>query len=292
VAKIRVLVVDDAVVFRRLVADELNKDPALEVVGTASNGKIALARISQVNPDIVILDIEMPEMDGLATLAELRKTWPRLPVIMFSALTERGAMATLDALALGATDYFTKPSSTGGLDASLEVLRTQLIPEIKALCQVKALPAAKPLPKSVSESGQRVNPSLSANRRAPASPVHILAIGSSTGGPNALADVFQQAAARHRRAHRAGTAHAADVSRASWPSGSPVSLASRWRKQRPGRCCCRVRPSSLRGTTTWPSSAMARRCACTSTRIRPKTRAGPPSTCCSARWPAPTARIP
>src|SRR5580704_6818289 len=131
--KIRILVVDDAVVFRRMVSEELSNDPALEVVGTASNGRIALARMAQVSPDLVILDVEMPEMDGLATLAELRKTYPRLPVIMFSALTERGAEATLDALALGATDYFTKPAGAGGLEASLEIIRTQLIPEIKAL---------------------------------------------------------------------------------------------------------------------------------------------------------------
>src|SRR5205814_5248119 len=97
--KIRVLVVDDAALFRRFLTEELSKDPALEVVGTAANGRIALARIAQVNPDIVILDVEMPEMDGLATLAELRETHPRLPVIMLSALTERGAEATLDALA-------------------------------------------------------------------------------------------------------------------------------------------------------------------------------------------------
>src|SRR4051794_36267922 len=96
--KSRVLVVDDAVVFRRLVAEELNRDPALEVVGTAANGRLALAKMPQLNPDLVILDVEMPEMDGLATLAELRKAYPRLPVIMFSALTERGAEATLDAL--------------------------------------------------------------------------------------------------------------------------------------------------------------------------------------------------
>src|SRR6516164_6930271 len=131
--KIRILVVDDAAVFRRAVAEELSNDPALEVVGTAANGRIALAKMPQVCPDIVILDVEMPEMDGLTTLAELRKTYPRLPVIMFSALTERGAEATLDALALGATDYFTKPANVGGLDESLAVIREWLIPEIKAL---------------------------------------------------------------------------------------------------------------------------------------------------------------
>src|SRR5262249_19799781 len=110
----------------------------IEVVGTAANGRIALAKVQHLPPDIIILDVEMPEMDGLATLKELRRLYPRLPVIMFSALTEQGAEATLDALALGATDYFTKPAGPGGIDASLTVIRDQLIPEIKALCAGKS----------------------------------------------------------------------------------------------------------------------------------------------------------
>jgi two-component system chemotaxis response regulator CheB len=175
VPKIRILVVDDAVVFRRLVADELNADPALEVVGTAANGRIALAKLPQVNPDLVILDIEMPELDGQATLREIRKTHPKLPVIMFSALTERGAAATLDALALGATDYFAKPAA-GGPDASLRVIRDELIPEIKALCGRRAEPVAVPAPP---DSGP-----------ARTGPVDIVAVATSTGGPNALAEVF------------------------------------------------------------------------------------------------------
>lgn len=191
-AKFRILVVDDAVVFRRLLTEELSRDPALEVVGAAANGRIALAKMAQVNPDLVILDVEMPEMDGLATLAELRKTYPRLPVIMFSALTERGAEATLDALALGATDYFTKPANTGGLDASLEVIREQLIPEIKALCAKAApgghCPAGAPLaPPSLRAGPQSL--------RWPAGrsgSVDVLAIGASTGGPNALGEVFRR----------------------------------------------------------------------------------------------------
>jgi two-component system, chemotaxis family, protein-glutamate methylesterase/glutaminase len=186
--KIRILVVDDAVVFRRMVAEELSCDPDLEVVGTAANGRIALARMPQVSPDLVILDIEMPEMDGLATLAELRKTYPRLPVIMFSALTERGAEATLDALALGATDYFTKPASAGGLEDSLAVIREQLIPEIKALfASARNQSAAKAEPRPT------VVPPTPAAPRRPATrpgPVQVLAIGTSTGGPNALADLF------------------------------------------------------------------------------------------------------
>jgi two-component system, chemotaxis family, protein-glutamate methylesterase/glutaminase len=176
VPRIRVLIVDDSAVIRRLVADELSADPAIEVVGTASDGKIALARLPQVNPDLVILDIEMPVMDGLTALREIRKTYPRLPVIMFSALTERGASATLDALALGATDYFTKPTGAGGLEASLKVIREELIPEIKALCPRVATPPAPPV---------ALRP-LSAR----AGTIDVIAIATSTGGPNALAEVF------------------------------------------------------------------------------------------------------
>jgi two-component system chemotaxis response regulator CheB len=182
VSKIRVLVVDDAVVFRRLVADELSADPAIEVVGTAANGRIALAKLDQVNPDLVILDIEMPELDGLATLREIRKIRPRLPVIMFSALTERGAAASLDALSLGATDYFAKPVSAGGLDAARQVLRDELIPEIKALCGRQAngsLLTPSPIPTPAAPAP-----------RAEAAIVEVVAIAASTGGPNALADVF------------------------------------------------------------------------------------------------------
>ncbi|MGE0758145.1 MAG: response regulator [Pirellulaceae bacterium] len=111
--KIRVLVVDDSVVIRRLLTDILSQDPDIEVVGTAPNGRIALSKLTQVNPDLVTLDIEMPELDGLETLPELRKIAPRLPVIMFSTLTERGAGATLEALARGATDYSNQARQRG-----------------------------------------------------------------------------------------------------------------------------------------------------------------------------------
>ena len=92
--KIRVLVVDDSVVIRRLLTDILSADPDIELAGTAPNGRIALAKLPQLNPDIVTLDIEMPDLDGLSTLPELRKAYPKLPVIMFSTLTERGAIST------------------------------------------------------------------------------------------------------------------------------------------------------------------------------------------------------
>src|SRR5215831_19258273 len=94
----RILLVDDSPVVRRVLHDVIASDPQLEVAGTASNGRIALERIATLKPDLVILDIEMPEMDGLTTLGEIRKQTRRLPVIMFSTLTHRGATATLDAL--------------------------------------------------------------------------------------------------------------------------------------------------------------------------------------------------
>ena len=190
--KIRVLIVDDAVVFRRLVADELARDPALEVVGTAANGRIALAKMSQVNPEVVILDVEMPEMDGLATLKELRKTYPRLPVIMFSALTERGAEATLDALALGASDYFTKPASADGANACLGVIREQLIPQIKALCTRDGNAANDKVRRNFNARVSATPPPTPAVTRSQPGPVRVVAIGASTGGPNALAEIFQQ----------------------------------------------------------------------------------------------------
>ncbi|MFO0865165.1 MAG: chemotaxis response regulator protein-glutamate methylesterase [Gemmataceae bacterium] len=176
--KIRVLVVDDSVVFRKILTDVINEDPLLEVAGAAANGRIALAKLTQINPDLVILDVEMPELDGLSTLKEIRRTHPKLPVVMFSALTERGALATLEALSLGASDYFAKPASAAGTEVTLAVVRDQLIPKVKALAAT-----------------QSKAPSLATFRSAPtAMPtserVDIVAIGCSTGGPNALAEIF------------------------------------------------------------------------------------------------------
>src|SRR5271154_6199136 len=107
---IRVLIVDDSAVIRRVLSNLLESDPEIVIAGTAGNGSQALTRIPETNPDLITLDIEMPGMDGLEALVEIRKLYPKLPVIMFSSLTERGAAATLEALARGASDYVTKPS--------------------------------------------------------------------------------------------------------------------------------------------------------------------------------------
>lgn len=177
---IRILVVDDSVVIRKLLTDTLSGDSALEVVGTASDGRLGLAKLSQLKPDLVTLDIEMPVMNGLETLAAIRKLHPKLPVIMFSTLTEHGAAATLDALSLGASDYATKPSNAGSFPIAIERIRAELIPKVKALCgiataKIPALSAPRPASKVRPHTNPRVD---------------IVAIGASTGGPNALAEVL------------------------------------------------------------------------------------------------------
>jgi len=186
-APISVLVVDDSVVVRRLVSDVLTEDPGIEVVGTASNGKIALAKIPQLNPDLITLDIEMPEMDGLETLVELRKLYPKLPVIMFSTLTERGATATLDALERGASDYVTKPANVGSVAASMQAVRADLIPKIKSLVVGRHTPAPTSLPPAPLRAATTPHTLSSHSHR-----VDVVVIGVSTGGPDALSTVIPQ----------------------------------------------------------------------------------------------------
>jgi two-component system chemotaxis response regulator CheB len=188
--KYRVLIVDDSSVMRRLVRQSLESDPEIEVVGVAANGKIALAMVEQHTLDAITLDIEMPEMDGLQTLRALRARGVRTPVIMFSTLTERGALATLDALAAGADDYVAKPANVANAQDSLARISQEVIPRIKALCwkarggRGQLVPQASRLPR-----GDSAILAASLLPRAEQK-IDIVAIGTSTGGPNALAEVL------------------------------------------------------------------------------------------------------
>lgn len=184
--KIRVFIVDDAAVVRRLVTDALNRDAELQVVGTAADGRIALSRLDEYKPDIVLLDLEMPEMDGLETLVNLRKTHPRLPVIMFSRFTQRGVEATVHALTLGADDYVPKPDSVSSVVPCID---ESLIPKIKALGLRNRAVASKPSEFAAPLPSPPAAPA-SIFARPISRQVEVIVIGASTGGPNALAELF------------------------------------------------------------------------------------------------------
>ncbi len=172
---VRVLIVDDSVVVRKLLGEALSGVPGIMVAGTASGGITALAKIPQLNPDVVTLDIEMPGMNGIETLTEIRRLYPKLPVIMFSTLTERGAAITLEALSLGASDYMTKPSNSASLGAAMEQVRRELSAKILSLARRRP-----------SSDAPQIVP---VQRRSTRPRIDILAIGTSTGGPNALVEV-------------------------------------------------------------------------------------------------------
>lgn len=181
--RIRVMVVDDSVVIRRLVTHALEQDESIQVVGVASNGVIGLERIPQLNPDVVTLDIEMPEMDGLQMLRHIRRDYPHLRVIMFSTLTERCAAVTLEALSRGADDYVTKASNEGALDKSLVRLRDELVPKIKQFFLLPGNIHVAAPPEAVAAAPAR---------HAVKVPPKAVLIGVSTGGPTALGSLLPQ----------------------------------------------------------------------------------------------------
>jgi len=188
--KIRVLVVDDAAAVRRVVSDALASDPEIEVAGVAPTGRLALAKLPQLNPDLVTLDVEMPGMSGLETLAEIRTYYPDLPVIMVSAHTEQGAVVTLEALSLGASDYLAKPAGLPSAEDVQAYLREHLLPKVKALCATRlgrpaSLLVARPAPPETEP--REVRPR--------AERIDVVGIGVSTGGPNALAVILSGLAA-------------------------------------------------------------------------------------------------
>jgi two-component system chemotaxis response regulator CheB len=174
--RVRVLVVDDSALMRKLIPLILERDPDIEVVGTAMDGNFALRKIAELQPDVVTLDLEMPRMDGLETLRMIMRGAP-LPVIVFSSHSKQGAYATFKALALGAIDFVAKPENAAA--GNLEAVASQLVEKIKV---AKRAGGPKTLPKAQSEVSKQ-----SKKRSRPAlPPTRIIAIGISTGGPNAL----------------------------------------------------------------------------------------------------------
>lgn len=238
--EIRVMLCDDSAIMLRLIKKSLEIEPRLQIVCEAKHGREALEKLDQARPDIVVMDVEMPVMDGVEAVRQIRKRHRSLPIVMFSSLTSRGAAATLDAIAAGATDFATKPAGSGHIQKAMEALHRDLVPKLlqyggigkKSPAPTK--PAARPAearvtkfkPTNVTPAEAKPNPmdklrSGKKPQRSPSSilggvarpapnhaatgaasgngggankgrggPVKAIAIGVSTGGPQALAKFF------------------------------------------------------------------------------------------------------
>ncbi|MFM1904829.1 MAG: hypothetical protein RLZZ440_2729 [Planctomycetota bacterium] len=186
---IRVLICDDSATIRSILSATLASDPGMRIAGTAINGQACLDSLAAGDlPDVVLLDVEMPVMDGLTALKEIRRRYPRLPVVMFSSLTERGAKATVDALVAGANDYVAKPAGLAPDEVAARI-RGEVIGRIRGVVSRRSAvadsgaerPTASAAPAA---AGQRLRPA------AVRQPVQGVVIGVSTGGPAALAEVL------------------------------------------------------------------------------------------------------
>jgi two-component system chemotaxis response regulator CheB len=181
----RIMIVDDSAVMRSLLRSVVCADAGLEVAGTAADGASALDSIEILRPDLILLDVEMPVMDGLVTLRELRARGHKMPVIMCSSLTQRGARVTIEALAGGASDYVAKPAGQASREAATQALALDLTPKIHALTNSSqgqpqpALPGVWRVPLTLPMAPMLKTQPISS---IPA----VLAIGVSTGGPAAL----------------------------------------------------------------------------------------------------------
>lgn len=198
---LRVLVVDDTVVYRKAVSDVLSELPEVEVVGTASNGKIAMSKIESLKPDLLTLDIEMPEMNGIDVLARLQEQAPDVGAIVLSTLTHKGGDLTMQALELGAFDFITKPE-TDSMEESRKQIKNAISPMLKAFARRQEI-------KSILKGTSSTTPILQTQKRKPKAPddviqrmrmlsdkmrarPEVVGIGISTGGPKALAQMMPQ----------------------------------------------------------------------------------------------------
>jgi len=203
--KLRILVVDDTIVYRKAVSDILSELPGVEVVGVAHNGKIAMSKIVTLKPDLLTLDIEMPEMNGLEVLAELQKSHTGIGAIMLSTLTTDGSEMTMKALELGAFDFILKPQSATLQDGKNQI-KSALQPMLDAFRHSRTAASllgtkgkftrSQPLPAKGTAS--QLRPSTTPLAGSISRPIprrsksEIVAIGISTGGPNALSQMLPQ----------------------------------------------------------------------------------------------------
>jgi two-component system, chemotaxis family, protein-glutamate methylesterase/glutaminase len=179
VNKIKVLIVDDSALIRQLLTEILARDPAVEVVATAPNPLIAREKVLRLEPDVITLDVEMPQMDGLTFLEKLMRAHP-LPVVMISSLTQRGCDTTLRALELGAVDFVTKPRIDVA-DGTVQ-LADEIVEKVKAAARAKVATPHK----------RADQPKMPLATRSLLKTTHqVIAMGASTGGTEALREVLE-----------------------------------------------------------------------------------------------------
>lgn len=230
---IGVLICDDSATIRGILTATLAADPDLKIVGTAVNGAVCLDAIAATRPDVVLLDVEMPVMDGLTALREIRKRFGKLPVVMFSSLTERGAKATVDALLAGANDYVAKPAGLNADDVAARI-RSDVIGRIKSL--VPRGTASMPV------RGAAAGPTSggsTVSRPARNSRIEGVVVAVSTGGPTALAEVLPAFVPEARVPiiivqHMPAFFTAALAERLAKVSGLPVREATEGESVKPG----------------------------------------------------------
>jgi two-component system chemotaxis response regulator CheB len=186
--RIRVMICDDSSVLRSLIAKTLEEDETIEVVYSAHHGQDALANLDSHQPEVVVLDLEMPVMDGIETTEAIRKIDAKLPIIMFSSLTSHGARATFEALQAGASDFAAKPRGIGHLAEAANTIRRDLIPKIQSQAKSRANPNASKSPDTLECSSPK-----SSNM-----PIRAIGIGVSTGGPRALESILARLPADFR----------------------------------------------------------------------------------------------
>jgi two-component system chemotaxis response regulator CheB len=174
---VRVLVIDDSALMRKLIPRILERDPGIEVVGTAIDGNFGLKKIGDLSPDVVTLDLEMPGLNGIDTLKQIMRRW-RIPVVVVSSHSTAGAAITLKALTMGAFDFVAKPAD---VSTRMPEIAEELIRKIRAAAQNRAVQPLQ-LPEET--------PSDMLRKQRLAVPTRVIAIGISTGGPNALQYLF------------------------------------------------------------------------------------------------------
>ncbi len=196
--EVRVMLCDDSAVMRRLIRTAIHSESSMTVVSEAVDGQDALDQLKQAAPDIIVMDIEMPVMDGVQAVQAIRRTDRQIPIVMFSSLTSRGAQASFDAIAAGASDFAAKPTGAGLIDQAMDSLKRDLLPKLKFWATRRRIqtgfgdradPVKSATNSAVATATKSAVPATPPARSIPAHPLKIIAIGASTGGPQALTNV-------------------------------------------------------------------------------------------------------